>query len=288
MKPSVPVALLLLPALAFCAGTDTAAPKPLTEWYYPHGLLMPKGTKPETAVHGVTAKSTEWLAIANLGAAPSTAVVTYYFEEDPPVRRVRQLAPHASCVFETGKVPNEDFPRGKLYGVRVVAESPVLVQATQAETEEVKPGEMPGNSNMSFVAYPGPLGRKETKWVYGDGHAIHNEGKKGWSDHEWITILNPNPGKDAHIRITFNYAAEQVAHALTVPAERVRTIDLYELLSSNKGFYPVVASDVPVVVEQIRRPVRVENPAPRGGWAALAFPIGDLDIAVPEKLPSQP
>lgn len=251
----------------------SATRKPMTEWYYPDGIRMPKGTTPATAVHGVTAKAVEWLVLANLAPREISVTLTYFFEEGEPIQKVLTVPPRWRRTF----MPGPDLiPDGKLYGVRLASDHPFLPQPTRGETEEVKPPLFPGNSNMSFVAYPGPLGQKETRWVYADGIVIHKD--RGWADHEWITILNPTPGREARIRITFNYEADQRSYSLVVPAERVRTIDLHRLLPTDTGFFPIVSSDTPVVVEQVRRPVIVANPAPRGGFASLAFPIGDMEL----------
>ncbi len=134
---------------------------------------------------------------------------------------------------------------------------------------------------MSYVAYPGPLGKKETKWIYGDGHAIPNKTGKGWEDREWIYILNPDPLKDANVKITFYFKEKQFVHTFTVPAERVGEVDLIALLDTPKAFYPVIESDIPVVVNQVRRPVILSSTSPRGGWATLAFQIGGMDLDLP-------
>ena len=103
------------------------------------------------------------------------------------------------------------------------------------------------------------------------------------SSRECITILNPNPGQDANIRITFNYVKEQKLMTLKLPAERVRTIALHDLalLTNNNAYYPVVESDVPVIVEQVRRPHNNLSRAPRSGWTLIAYPVGDVDFKIP-------
>ena len=43
-------------------------------------------------------------------------------------------------------------------------------------------------------------------------------------------------------------------------------------------FVALAQADVPIVVEQTRRPVVAANPGPRGGWNMIALPIGDVDF----------
>lgn len=264
------------------AGTRT-----LQEWYYPDSLIMPPGTTRESAVHGETAPSTEHLVLANLSGKETTATLTYYFEEDAPVQRVRKVPPRTSTIYRLNKLPDgETFPRGKLFGVKIVSDGPILPQPTRGIKETAKPGLFPGMNEFSTIAYPGPLGKNETKWVYADGHPKKNDDPKGTSDYEWITILNPNQAKDASVRITFNLNnGEQKLHTLIVPAERVRTVALHDLplpkMTTTDAFYPVVESDIPVVVEQIRRPAFNADRAPWGGWGLIAFPVGNLPIDVP-------
>lgn len=74
-------------------------------------------------------------------------------------------------------------------------------------------------------------------------------------------------------------------HSLTVPAERIRNVALHEVkllppLNGNQGFYPIMSSDVPVIVGQTRRPVVNENPGSRGGWHLMALPIGDAELTM--------
>jgi hypothetical protein len=57
-------------------------------------------------------------------------------------------------------------PLKKLYAVRVRCETPIVVQPTRAEYEPWNPIT---HAMASFVAYPGPVGKKETRWIYADG-----------------------------------------------------------------------------------------------------------------------
>lgn len=287
------IRLFLLATLASAtfARAQTPAPKPnFREWYYAGSLISGKETTPANGVHGVTSSMTEHLCLANLSGQDATATVTYYFEDDPPFQRTRKVPAHGTTLYRHYNFKEENFPIRKLFGAKVTVDQPTVVQITRGGTEDVPAPQQPSNFESSVIAYQGPLGKKETKWTYADGHPISTTKPTQWSDWEYITILNPNPEKVANVRIVFHFTAavsEQKVHTLTVPAERLRNVALHELaelpkLNGNQGFYPVVESDVPVVVEQTRRPVINGNPAPRGGWHLMVLPIGDLDFELPK------
>lgn len=288
-----PIYFLLFPMLALLSScqnsgspavsAELAPARTFREWYYPDGIILPNGTTPEQEVHGSTSRVEEFLVISNLTENDTTAKLTYYFEVDPPREVERKVPARGSTVYNRGKFPDETFPYGKLYGVKVVSPDPIMVQPTRAGSEEVPAGQLGGFHEFSTIAYPGPLGKRETKWMYADGHMSRKTATAPGISREWITILNPNPGKDAHIRITFNYVKEQQLLMLTVPAERVKTIALHdlEILKTNNAYYPVVESDVPVVVEQVRRPHNNLSRAPRSGWTLIAYPVGDVDFQIP-------
>jgi hypothetical protein len=286
------------PAAAPTAGPAAApvGPPSFREWYYAASLIADKATTPANPVHGVTSSNTEHLCFANLSDKDATAQITYYFEDDEPVHRTRNVPAHGTTIYRHYNFKDENFPKRKLFGAKIVLDQPTVVQITRGGSEAVQPPLHPSNFESSVICYQGPLGKKETRWTYADGHPITTTKPRQWSDWEYITILNPNPGKPADVRITFHFVkglSEPKVHTLTVPAERVANVALHELknlppLDGNQGFYPVVESDVPVVVEQTRRPVVNENPSPRGGWHLIALPIGDTDLPLFRGGPASP
>jgi len=246
----------------------------LTEWFYADGIIQPEGISMKEAMKGVWAPTKEWMVISNLSPKETTVTATFYFEDLPPRQKAQKIPARASGYIVVQDIP-QIVPPKKLYGVRVQGNAPFLVQPCRAEYEPNNPVTA---AMAAFVAYPGPLGKRETKWVYGDGLVLTSEGPlEEW---EWITILNPNAGRDAHVKIGFNFVREQKTHALTVPAERVRTVDLFNLpvFQKNSICQPVVESDVPVVVEQVRRCYAKGIPVIQSIYACLAFPIGDKDL----------
>ena len=97
---------------------------------------------------------------------------------------------------------------------------------------------------------------------------------------EWLTVLNPNPGKEARIKVTFNYGPNPATHEFTVGAERVISVPLEKLpqVPEHRLAGVIVRSDVPVVVDQVRRYWFREHVAPAGTWIVTGYPVGDLDL----------
>jgi hypothetical protein len=232
---------------------------------------------------------TEHLCLANLSSQDATAQITYYFEEDAPIHRTRAIPAHGTTIYRHSNFKEENFPLRKLFGARITTDQPTVVQITRGGTEVVQAPALASNFESSVLCYPGPLGKKETKWTYADGHPIVTTKPRQWSDWEYITILNPSPDKAATVTITFHFTtaiSEAKVHTVTVPPERLRNVALHELpmipaLNGNQGFFPIITSDIPVIVEQTRRPVVNENPSPRGGWHLMAMPIGDVALDLP-------
>ena len=285
MKTNLFILLLCLNGVVNAQTKSTQAatpPRSFREWYYPDGIIMPNGTTPDDEVHGSTSRVEEFLVIANLTEHATTATLTYYFENDKPMTVTRAVPARGSTVYNRAKFPEEHFPYKKLYGVKVTSPDPIMVQPTRAGSEEVPAGQLGGFHEFSMIAYPGPLGQRETKWTFPDGHMSRKVPTAPGISREWITILNPGK-QDASVRITFNYVKEQPVMSITVPAERVRTIALHdlEILKTNNAYYPVVESNVSIIVEQVRRPHSNLSRAPRSGWTLMGYPIGDVDFPVP-------
>jgi hypothetical protein len=253
---------------------DSQSQPVLTEWYYADGIIQPEGITKEECMKGVWAPTAEWMVISNLSSKETTVKATFYFEEMPPRQMSQKIPAHASGHLVVHNHPEVVLPK-KLYGVCVQGDTPFLVQPCRAEYEPNNPVTA---AMAAFIAHPGPLGKKETRWVYADGLVLTSEGPlEEW---EWITILNPNPGQDAHIKIFFNFVGQQKTHTLTVPAERVRTVDLFNLpvFLKNSLCQPIIESDVPVVVEQVRRCYAKGIPVIQSMYACMALPIGDQRI----------
>lgn len=250
------------------------SPPPMTEWYYADGTIQPDGINPKEAREGVWSPAREWMVIFNLAPRETTATARFYFEDIPP-RDFQQKLPARS----PGRIVVHDIPDvvppKKLYAVRVRCDTPIVVQPTRAEYEPWNPIT---HAMASFVAYPGPLGKKETRWIYADGLTLSSANPlEEW---EWISILNPDEKREAKVKITFNFSGEQKVHELTVPAERVRSVDMFNLpiIPKNKISGPIIQSDMPIVVEQVRRAYAKGVPVITSLYATMAYPIGDTDI----------
>ena len=246
---------------------------PLTEWYYADGIVSPEDTPLAKRRQGSWSPSREWIVLLNLGNEACAATATFFFESSPP-RRVSRSLPARGSTYIVVHELSDVVPPGQLYGVRILSSGPVIVQPTRGEYERDNPVT---KAMSSFVAYPGPLGKRETKWAYADSLVLHSEGPL--EEREWITILNPNRDREASVKIRFLFDGSERTHQLTVPAERVKTVDLFELglPPRNRLSGLVSESDVPVVVEQVRRAFIRGVPVVQSMWACLAHPIGNQE-----------
>jgi hypothetical protein len=254
--------------------------RPMTEWYIADALRLPTTTKPDQEVHGAVGHALEWLIIFNLSDQDTQVTITHYYEDKAPATFTVPTKARSST--QTGGHRNAseaEMPMGKLYGLRVQSPVPIVIQATRAEEEYgiVPPAGMPGRSFLSRLGYPGPLGQRETAWVYADS-CVQRANPRA-KEFEWLTVLNPTPGRDAHVKVTFN-GNRQTVHSFTVGAERVRTIDMQQVEAhpDHAIVGVLVQGDVPVVVEQIRRYVFRAHPAPAGTWIVTGYPVGDSNL----------
>jgi len=287
MKPlrlPLPLALafasLALDAPTLATRLNAESSKPATEWFCADLLRAPPGTTPEKPLHGALGSTLEWLVLFNLTERDASAEITFYFEDGSPTRYTLTLPAGANKVIGSNvNEPAVEMPMGRLYGARVRSSVPLVVQTTRAEREEgVKLPNMPGHSFLSRLGYPGPLGQRETAWAYADSHIARTNPRH--KELEWITVLNPNAGRDARVKVTFHYGATKTTHAFTVGAERVRSVALEDIDIVRDGGHcgVLVQSDVPIVVEQVRRFMYRQHPAPAGTWIVTGYPIGDLHL----------
>lgn len=272
---------LLLPAM--CAGWlglgAAEPPRPLTEWFCADLVRAPEETTPEHPVHGALGPTLEWLVLFNATARVAPADVTFYYEDQPPTHLTLTVPAHGNLACGSGdRRPAGEIPMGRLHAARVTSATPLIVQTTRGEREHGgKNLHVQGHSFLSRLGYPGPLGRRETAWAYADSYVTRTNPKH--VELEWLTVLNPNPGREAKIEVAFQYGDAVTHHAFTVGAERVRSVALGDLPFVREDGHcgVLVRSDVPVVVEQVRRFMFREHPAPAGTWIVTACPVGDLD-----------
>lgn len=254
---------------ALSEGTQQISP--LTEWFYSDGIILADDVPVRDADGTVRSPAREWVVVSNLSARTAAFSVTYYFEDIEPREFTGEIEPRQSRALALQDMPNL-IPPGKRHGARVRSNEPILVQPTRGEYEPYNPVT---EAMSSFVAYAGPLGLRETKWAYADGLVLRDDGPL--EEREWISILNPSSDGAASVRIRFLRGGDQGDHLLTVPAERVRSVDLFHLDSfeANRLTTIIVESDRPVIVEQIRKAYTRGIPVVRSLWATLAYPIGD-------------
>lgn len=243
-------------------------PRALTEWYYADGRVNPFGVKPNQSPDQIRTPAREWLVLYNPGELPVSAAITFYFTARAPMTISRSVAPHAG----TSVAVHEVVPADLAYAVRVRSDRMVIVQPSRGEYEPDNPVT---HAMASFVAYPGPLGKRETKWVYADGLVLRNQ--DDLEEWEWVAILNPDASRTAKLKLRFESSGQVTTHAIEVAPQRMSSVDLMHLdaFPKNKLVGVTVESDTPIVVEQVRRAYKKGIPIITAMWACLAFPIGD-------------
>lgn len=262
--------LTFFPTLSTHAQTLTSRP-PMTEWFYADGIVNPEGLDPKSSRPGIWYKTGNYIILFNLSPTETTVTATFYFEDLAPRQHKEKVPARASGYIQVHDL-SKVIPPAKLYGVRIQSEVPVIVQTTRGEFEPYNPVV---TAMASLMAYPGPIGRKETKWAYSDGLTISSEAPM--EQMEWITVLNPNAGQDVQVKVTFNFVGDQKSHLLVVPAERVSTVDLFHLpiFPKNKLAGVIIESNVPVIVQQVRRSYPKNVPTVTSMFTTMAYPIGD-------------
>ena len=237
------------------------------DWYCPEGIIRPEGG---AGIPGIASPAHDWIVLLNLSRLPALVTATFYFEELAPRSTTLLVPGHGRRRLMPDALPDL-VPRDTRYGLRVTSTAPIIVQPTRGE---YTPGDPVTEAMASFVAYPGPLGTRETRWAYADGIVLASD--EPLEEREWITILNPDPARAASLTLVFLLNDGRRTMPLAVPAARLRSVDLFDLplVPKNIGFGVVVESDVPVVVEQVRRAYRKGNPTTVSLFACLAQPIG--------------
>ena len=233
-RPERPLRALLLAlvilATASCTqpartpGGETAS-GPLREWYYSGAWIQEEAREGGGAFPRMWSPANEWLVALNLGSVPTDLETTFYYEERPPSTQSWRVGPQATSAIplhDTADLPTEPVR----FGVRIRSREPIIIQPTRGESP---PGESVTGAMSSYIAYPGPLGQKETRWAYADGLILAS--RYDLEEREWIAILNPHPASDAHIELVFLVGGERITEDLTVPAERIRVVDLFNTKS---------------------------------------------------------
>jgi hypothetical protein len=243
-------------------------PRALTEWYYADGRVNPENVDPRKSPDLIRTPAKEWLVLYNPGEVEVRAAITFYFADRNPLTVTRAVSPHAGSSLPVHEVVPPDVQ----YGVRVRSDRMVIVQPSRGE---YIPGSPVTQGMASMMAHPGPLGKRETKWVYSDGLVLKND--TDLEEWEWVSILNPDETKTANITLHFDTSGETTTHTLKVGAQRAATVDLMHLdaFPKNKLVGVTTESDSPIVVQQIRRAYKRGETKIAAMWACLAFPMGD-------------
>ncbi len=239
-----------------------------------------------------------WMLFYNLSESETASVtVTFYYADEEPKEFTFTLPAHRQGRLHLAEEPDNlgtsNLPPGcnprKRFGVKVVSDQPLLVQATVGDRIG---DERVTNSMSTFMLHPGPLGDKEKRWYYVDCVYLVSD-KFILEEREWLTILNPNK-RAAHCKITFIPGGDvdvqgQMTHtapsdvqpvqvSLTVEAERIlpSLISDFEGVLANQPYAVQVDSDVPITVQGIRHIFERGKYEFSRCWAVLdAFPTGD-------------
>jgi hypothetical protein len=243
-------------------------PRALTEWYYADGRVNPDNVDPNKSPDLIRTPAKEWLVLYNPGELPVHAAVTFYFAKGNPLTVPKDVPAHGGASIPVF----EHVPADMQYGVRVRSDRMIIVQPSRGE---YIPGSPVTQAMASFIAHPGPLGKRETKWVYADGLVLKNE--TDLEEWEWVSILNPDESRTAKVVLKFESNGNVTTHELSVSPQRVASVDLMHLdaFPKNKLVGVTTQADIPIVVQQIRRAYKKGETTIAAMWACLAFPVGD-------------
>jgi hypothetical protein len=169
----------------------------------------------------------------------------------------------------------QHFPDGKLMAFKITSDQPILPQFSYSEDGIAVPTTKLFMSGAgSRFAHPGPLGKRETKWAYADGHT--RKDTDAMADVDWFVLLNPHETANADVKVTFSWADTVVESAITVPAKRVKVYRPGREAGFKfaKTFGSLFASNTPVVVEAVRRFAQLKPFVSINQWTTPAVAIG--------------
>lgn len=269
---------MCLAAVIGIAGQGADGTASFREWYVPNGIATRKDTTPATGVYDVNGYSQEWIHVLNLAGEDAAVTLTFYTETKPP-KSMSITVPagrHKPLFLREGQLQGM-VEVNQLYGLRVTSDREVMVQVTRHESEE-NAIEIPSNQLQSNLGYPGPLGHRETAWMYVDCWSLTSD--PTWIEKEWLNVLNPSD-QPAELTITFINRVTGVTTQCrrTIEAARMFTLNLVslppEIYREHVGYSVMIESNVPVVPMQIRRFFHTQNQSPRGLIGIIPFPLGD-------------
>jgi len=253
------------------------------EWY--GTLLMATNDilGPEEASHGVVVKRNEFPVFFNVTDQVGKGKLTAFFEDIPP-RSLEIDLPARSCKIMALHAPKfADFiPRRKLFSLKVETNVETFVQFSNSEDGvplEPKPHYV--NSGSSRIAYPGPLGQAETRWIYPDAHKYVGQ---TFEDRDWFAVLNPSPDRPAQVSIKMCWEGKMIVRQFSIAPERVMgwepsaDEEVVNDTPNARTYGTYVESDIPVVVEGSRRFWLAADKSPLSMWTCLAYPVGNTGI----------
>jgi hypothetical protein len=225
------------------------------EWYLGDGLISDRHPGLERDGHPLTGLT--WLAVLNPGDEPAAARLTVYHREAPPVAHGLEAPGGRSTLWELHRL-HPALPRDEPFGLRLVADRPVIPHATQ----------------MEFRAF--------TQWWFCDGWMGGATGQGAWYERETLYVLNP--GQDeARVELTVYSERDAATTQYWVDPERLHALPLWDLpgfrwrLTSRRARMPGnfslrLRTSVPVVAQKTRRAYQRFDPTVQGMWTAFGCP----------------
>jgi hypothetical protein len=222
---------------------------------------------------GVTVKRNEWPVLMSLAEKPAQVRFLTHFEDAEPMEIKVEVKPGEAKVLSLHEM--DQFPDGKLMAFKLTSDQPILPQFSYSEDGIPVPTTQLFMSGAgSRVAHPGPLGKRETKWAYADGHT--RKDTDAMADIDWFVVFNPNDRQDADVKIRMSWADAAVENTLRVPAGRVRVFRPGKEAGFKFGrtFGSIFTSNTPVVIEAVRRFAQVKPFVSLNQWTTPAVAIG--------------
>ncbi len=252
------------------------------EWYVPFCMVASKRLPKGESIHSVNFKRNEWPCLFNVTGREGTAVLTFYYEDG--TTKTKEVALSAASVTvpafhspENMELLNEHVA----FGVKIESDVEILPQFSASEDGEKFGDGLFRSVGMVRMAYPGPLSKKETRWILPDGHLSILKGKG--EDRDWFTFLNPGNEK-ADLTLRMVYKDKTIVKKLVVEPHSIRVFepgsdpDVLQEFKNSTTYGLIVDSSKPIVMEAIRRYWNMAEQTPVNSWDCIPFAIGDLKI----------
>jgi len=212
------------------------------------------------------------LLVYNPGERDTEVTVTIYFEECEP--ESFSLAAPAKQSVETNYA-NWPVQPGQRFALKVESPLPVVCQSTNGWN-------VTANDYSLKAATKSPKGVREcalsymaitglsTDWYTADGLVIDRPDSVYIRESEWAFILNPG---DEAAKVTLHFdTAEPRQYKVEVPARRVISLYIDDIVQRNKHYGVHFRSDRPIAAQWRRHVNWNDNPELMAFWSAPCVP----------------